>query len=133
MPQYLASKSAWRTARDAFKSKNLRASVGGKLLLLLGVVQPNALHAFDGNARLAFLIIVVENLGLVVLIVVTSSRLAGSTALPAGTEGIVEKALIRVDSGQIVGAVGRDRRGGIGNQVVSDMRENPLHVGGRKE
>jgi hypothetical protein len=129
MPQYLA-RSVSQFLHQAERTYS-RASVGGKLLLFLWCVQFEAFHAIDRDTCQA-LVVVVEDLGLVVVVILAAPGVAQAGAGTASSINAVEQALVWVDVGKLVGTTSLNGGRGIGNEVVPQVGKSALHIGGNR-
>ena len=95
----------------------------GKLLLLFGSFNVQALHGANREAGHGLGIVIVENFGVVIIIIVSASGVAKSSTTSIFR---VEQTLIGVKSGEIVIA-SIDSSSRVGNEMVSQMGECALH------
>lgn len=97
-----------------------RASMRGQFFLLL-LLKLESLHALNRDTSQALVVIVVQDFGIVVVVVLAApgtTQTGASTTAPSAMHAI-KKVLVRIEVRQLVRAPGFDSRSRVGNKVVS--------------
>ena len=105
-----------------------RASMRGQFFLLL-LLKLEPLHALNRDTSQALVVIVVQDLGLVVVVVLAApgtTQAGASTTAPSAMDAI-KKVLVRIEVRQLVRAPGFDSGSRVGNKVVSEVSKSTLH------